>query len=286
MVHLEQGDAWQIPGRAPTPFNWAACAGRNPDQLGRWCRFEDINAGAYDVEARLASLDLDGIDAEVLFPNGLDWVIEAPDVEFHLAMVRLYNDFLRGVLRERPDRFGGCALLPARGADHTIAEIERLADKPGIVAWLLKTYPHGDSTLAPEDDPVWAAAEASGKPITIHVSLRAATSFRLDAMALPGTFHFYDTPARVLEFIFSGVLDRYPRLQVFLAEIDCGWLPYFAQQADDNYVAPHALGAARRRAARMPSKYIRRAFPGLVHHRPVRHRQPPRGRGRADALVQ
>ena len=47
--------------------------------------------------------------------------------------------------------------------------------------------------------------------------------------------HFYDAPTRMLEFIFSGVLDRYPDLMVFLAEVDCGWMPYFAQQADDNY---------------------------------------------------
>ena len=108
---------------------------------------------------------------------------------------------------------------------------------PGIVAFLLKRYPHGDSTLnGDEDDKVWAAIEETGKPVAIHVSLRSASSFNMAAMALPGTVHFYDAPARMLEFIFSGVLDRFPSLNVFLAEIDCGWLPYYAQQCDDNYL--------------------------------------------------
>ena len=32
--------------------------------------------------------------------------------------------------------------------------------------------------------------------------------------------------------IFSGILDRYPRLKIVAAEYDVGWIPYFLQHAD------------------------------------------------------
>ena len=73
--------------------------------------------------------------------------------------------------------------------------------------------------------------------------------------------HFYDAPARMLEFIFSGVLDRFPSLNVFLAEIDCGWLPYYAQQCDDNYLRHSKSELRDVHLARMPSEYMKERFP-------------------------
>jgi predicted TIM-barrel fold metal-dependent hydrolase len=259
-----EGDAWVVPGQKPVSgFNWGACAGRRPDELGRWCRLADINPGAYDAKARVEELDLDGVDAEVLFPNtSLEWASEAKDPEFHRAMVRIYNDFLCEFCDVAPERFGGCALLPSTGIEDAVAEIERLAARPGIVAWLLRTFPHGGSdAIAPEDDKAWAAIHETGKPVTIHVSLRSATPFKLVATALPGTFHFYDAPPRMLDFIFSGVLDRFPNLIVFFAEIDCGWLPYFAQQADDNYLRHSRSDLRDVKLGRMPSEYMKERMP-------------------------
>lgn len=272
MERFEQGDAWVHPGQdTPSGFNWGACAGRRPDQLGRWCRIEDVNRGCYEASARLDELDLDGVDAEVLYPNGgFDWAPPEDDRDFHLAVVQLYNDHLSGFCGTAPDRFGGCALLPSSGVDDCLAEIERLRDRPGLVAWLLTTFPHGSSDeITADDDPVWEAIEASGKPATIHVSLRRTSEFKMVATALPGTFHFYDAPARMLDFIFSGVLDRFPDLQVFFAEVDCGWLPYFAQQADDNYLR-HARSELKDvELARSPSDYMKGRFPASFITDPI-----------------
>jgi predicted TIM-barrel fold metal-dependent hydrolase len=262
MEHFDKGDAWVFPGRdTPSPFNWGACAGRAPDQQGIWCRLEDIHPGCYDAKARVDALDLDGIDAELLFPNGLDWVVDSPDRDFQLAMTRIYNDHLAEVCASAPDRFGGAALVPTISVEDAVAEVQRMAAMPGIVAFLLKRYPNDEATIVPEHDPLWAAITETGRPATIHVSLRSAASFNQAPMALPGTVHFYDAPARMLEFIFSGVLDRFPTLDVFLAEIDCGWLPYYAQQCDDNY-RRHAKSELRDvKLARMPSEYMKERFP-------------------------
>ncbi len=65
----------------------------------------------------------------------------------------------------------------------------------------------------------------------------------------------------MLDFIFSGVLDRFPGLVVFLAEIDCGWLPYFAQQADDNYRRHSKSDLKDVKFKRLPSEYMKERFP-------------------------
>jgi predicted TIM-barrel fold metal-dependent hydrolase len=248
LEHQPDGDFWVTPGST-----FPALKAREMDPA--W----------YDAKARLEALDQDGVDAEVLYPNsGPEFANAAADPEFHLAMVQLYNDFLSDFCAVAPDRFGGCALLPEIGIDAALAEMERLQDRPGIIAWLLKAYPHGDTILSDADDAVWEAIVASGKPATMHIGLRGETAAILRS-PLPGTLHFNDAPYRMLEIIFSGVLDRFPTLIFFLAEIDCGWLPYFSQTADDNYLRRtrqemHDAWETKV-LPRLPSEYMKARFP-------------------------
>lgn len=262
--HIEpgtDGDLWVVPGFKMFSYRRSA-------------------AGAYDPKARLADLDKDGVDAEVLFPNsGPEFARAAEDPDFHLAMVRLYNDFVTEFAGVAPDRFGACPVLPEVGIDAALAEIERLAGRPGIAAWLIKAYPHGDTTLKPEDDAVWEAVAATGKPMTLHIGLRVPNPFQATS-ALPGTLHFNDAPGRMLEIIFSGVLERFATLDWFFAEIDCGWLPYFSQTCDDNYLRRTRSelddGWTTPVLPRLPSEYMKERFPAsfvtdafAVHNRQV-----------------
>ena len=38
-----------------------------------------------------------------------------------------------------------------------------------------------------------------------------------------------------MQIIFAGVFDRFPTLDLVCAEVDCGWVPYFKEQIDNNY---------------------------------------------------
>jgi predicted TIM-barrel fold metal-dependent hydrolase len=264
MERFPQGDAWIFPNvDDPIPFGWGACAGRKPEDMGPWCKFEDIPPGSYDPKARVAALDEDGVDAEVLFHGHPGTAVAAcEDPVLHHEMVRAYNDWVSEFCAYAPDRLGGTALIPNRGVDGALAEIERVLEMPGFVGFLLKAYPHGDTTIKPEDDPVWEAIEQSGKPVTIHIGLTVGVPRRMPtAENLPGTVHFYDAPQRMLQFIFSGVLDRFPKLRIPLIEVDCGWMPYFADQADDNFLRHVKSSLRGHKLTRMPSEYMREFFP-------------------------
>lgn len=234
---FEQGDAWVLEGVAdPINFGQNACAGLAASQMTPWCRFEDLRRGGWDPAVRLDEMDLDSVDAEVLFPTPrLCWSIVAnQDVEFHLAMVRAYNDWLSEYCSYAPDRLRGQAMLPNRGADAAVEEIRRVWGRPGICGFVMGAYPNGTLDITADDDKVWGLLAETRIPVSIHVSMTQSmpSSHR---SPLPGYGRFFDAPNRVVQMIFAGVFDRFPDLSLVIAEVDCGWVPYFKEQIDNNY---------------------------------------------------
>jgi predicted TIM-barrel fold metal-dependent hydrolase len=269
LPHIEsfdEGDAW-IGGEyeTPMPFGWFSCAGKGPDDMYPWIRWEEVDPGGYDGKARVGVLDADGVDATVLYPGltFLSIVIERDPV-LHLLMAQAYNDWVLEFCSAAPNRLGAVPWIPNRGVDDALAEIERVKDEPGVVGFLMYCYPHGTLEITPEDDAVWEVLQDCGKSVSIHVAMTDTpphlTPPRSAAMTLPGVGHFYDAPGRMLQFIFSGVLDRFPDLKVNLAEVDCGWMPYFQDQCDDNLLR-HSKSVFRDHGLSMkPSEYMKRNF--------------------------
>jgi predicted TIM-barrel fold metal-dependent hydrolase len=253
-----EGDAWVIEGaRDPINFGMNACAGQGPGELQGWVRFEDIRHGGYEPAARLEEMDTDGVDAEVLYPTPrlCQGIVANPDAELHLAMVRAYNDWLSDYVAQAPDRFGGLALLPNCGGAAAAGELDRVAGRPGIRGAVMGCYPNGTLDITAEDDKAWAALVDHALPLSIHVSL-GRTMPEAHRSSLPGYGRFFDVPNRIVQMIFSGMFDRFPALQVVCAEVDCGWVPYFKEQVDNNFHRLYTPGATTVQG--LPSEYVER----------------------------
>jgi uncharacterized protein len=267
MERFEQGDAWVLEGvKDPINFGSNASAGIPLADRSAWVRWEDIRAGGYDPKARLLEMDADLVDAAVIYPTPRisHLVIANPDPEFHLAMVQAYNDWLSEYCEHDPSRLGGIMLVPNRGVADAVREIQRVADRPGIVGCLIGCYPHGDLNLAEEDDPVWQEIAGRGMPLHIHVAL--VNEYPRDIYAsgaiteglVMGYLRFRDVPGRMLQFLEGGVFNRFPDLKIVLAEVDAGWVPYVKEQVD-NRVLRREYGAAMRKK-RLPSSVIEEHF--------------------------
>lgn len=260
LERFEEGDAWIIEGVAdPINFGMNACAGLEPEKMTGWMRFEDMRKGGWDPATRLQEMARDGVDAEVLYPTPRlsNAIIANRDTEFHLTMIRAYNDWISEFVEYAPERFGGLAILPNRGVEEAVAEIDRVLDRPGIRGVVMGCYPNGTLTIQPEDDKVWAALAERGIPLGIHVSLTQSMPGAHRAK-LPGYGRFFDAPNRMIEMVFSGMFDRFPGLDVVFAETDFGWVPYVKEQIDNNFqrldpVSQFGLN-------RLPSEYIERHF--------------------------
>ena len=253
-----EGDAWIIEGVAdPVNFGWNACAGNDPKTMTGWARMGEIRKGCYDPQARLDEMDIDGVDAEVLYPTPrLSQAIFAnQDVDFHVACIQAYNDWLSDFVAYAPERYCGVMLLPNRGADIAVAEFDRVWGRPGMRAAVIGAYPNGSLEIDPSDDLVWRRLSQAGCALSIHVSL-SQTMPSAHRSPLPGYGRFFDAPNRIVQMIFAGVFDRFPNLNVVIAEVDVGWVPYYKEQIDNNFrrLAP----AGDYQIAKLPSEYVER----------------------------
>jgi predicted TIM-barrel fold metal-dependent hydrolase len=275
MQRFAEGDAWVLEGvRDPINFGLNASAGMDPDAMRPWMRWEDLRPGAFDPAARVAEQDRDFVDAELLYPTPrLSWsYIANEDAGFQLAMVQAYNDWLAEFCSHAPGRLCGLAMLPSHGVKQAVAELERATALPGIRGAILSRYPSGGLDLLPEDLAFFEAAAGRGIPLSIHVTLVTGMP-TVHKTKLPGDVRFYDVPQRILQLIFEGVLDRFPRLRVVLAEVDCGWVPYFKEQIDDRYQRLHLGGRFKLRG--LPSEYMDEHFyyTYITDHFGIRNRE-------------
>jgi predicted TIM-barrel fold metal-dependent hydrolase len=244
LQRFEEGDAWVGEGvKDPINFGFNAAATFSKFERKAWVRFEDIPRGGYDPAVRLEEMDADLVDAAVFYPTPRisQIVIANQDPELHLAMVQAYNDWLIDYCSHDPSRLGAIVLLPNRGIDQAVAEIERVAGRTSVVGALVGCYPHGDKDLDVEDDKVWQALVAARLPLHIHVKLvddapqDIYAPGRVTAGHAAGDLRFLEAPAIMVQFLNSGVFDRVPGLDMVMVEVDAGWVPYVKEQMDNRF---------------------------------------------------
>jgi predicted TIM-barrel fold metal-dependent hydrolase len=178
-----------------------------------------------------------------------------PDPELHLAMIQAYNDWLSEFAAVAPAKFGALVMLPNCGAEAAVAEADRVWGRPGVRGFLMTAYPNGTLEPTGEDDKVWANLTEKGASLNVHVSMTLSMP-SAHKSPLPGYGRFFDCPNRIVQMIFAGIFDRFPELQVVFAEVDSGWVPYFKEQIDGNFLRLRANGNFPIRE--LPSHYVDR----------------------------
>ncbi|MFZ0668349.1 MAG: amidohydrolase family protein [Acidimicrobiales bacterium] len=267
MESFDQGDAWVMEGvKDPINFGNNVAAGYPPEERQAWVRWDEIRRGGYDPKVRLEEMDMDLVDAAVLYPTPRisQLVIATEEPEFHLEMVKAYNDWLSEYCAHDPSRLGGIMLVPNRGVDDAVAEIERVIGRPGMVGCLIGCFPHGDLNLSEEDDPVWKTIADADVPLHIHVKLVDEKPTDIYAAGVitegqaAGDLRFLGVPARMLQFLNAKVFDRVSTLKIVLAEVDAGWVPYVKEQVDNRLLRRGIGGEVRRQV--LPSQVIEDHF--------------------------
>lgn len=278
-IKLANGrDGLLIEGRPLVYGGTSLYGGRAPEDFDPTMLDFERTPGCGPAEQRLREQDQDGIDAEVLF--ALD--VRNPavrDKDAFLALIQGFNDyFAEEYCAVDRDRLIGVAVLPNIGAKEDIAEMHR-CKRMGLKAAWLSTFPSGQNFPSAEDDRVWAAALDLEMPLVVHTSFptkvgsretrlfkyphepqgeqRPPTDF-VQRLARQGPHHTGAVEASQL--VVSGVFDRFSRLQIYWAENNVGWLPYFYEQIDHEYSvnrfwAERHLGLPR--LTRRPSEYLK-----------------------------
>lgn len=264
------GEGWIVEGM-PMIHNGQNVAGGRPLKVLGGSYWEPDGSpapGTGDAAQRLREQDLDGIDAEILYPPVFisRFIENVEDADAYLAMVRAYNDFLaEDYCSVAPDRLIGNAVIPATGVDDAIGELKRVKDL-GLRSVCLGPFPNGTGSPSPEDDRFWEAALELGMPLTAHASIgdrahpllvqSATGKFDLTLSMMSRTIP--PPVMAIVQMVVSGVLDRFPDLRIYLAETNASWIPAVFYMMDDSYgLFRHWYGVDLEMA---PSEYAARHF--------------------------
>ena len=114
-----------IDGLEPQPVSLPGAAGKASEELRESGTFDDVRAGGWDLKARLADQDVDGIDAEVLYPSISMSLTRVPDAEYQLALRARLQRLAGRALRRSAGTDRGHALLSTVDVGAAVAEVQR-----------------------------------------------------------------------------------------------------------------------------------------------------------------
>jgi len=283
--------------------SWASVGGNTIEKGRKKIRgtmtlhpFDLIDEAAWSVPARLALLDEIGVEAQVLYPNGVGFAsnhifaIEDPDQR--TLILQTYNDFGVDIQHESGGRLLPQSLLPTWDMDLTIKEIERLLDK-GITGFTLSDKPEllGLPELPePYWAPMWSILNDSGAVANFHIGsgqrkqdiekLRAAAEGRQDAEGgkravpdvaplawnyLPYQRRFAVTSSQfptsnmriIVNLCMSDLFDRFPDLKIVSAESGIGWVPFILESMEWQLDEMVTHQAELALQTRRPTEYFR-----------------------------
>ena len=195
--------------------------------------------GYRDPVARLAAMDRDGVEAEVLYSEvsafrayGLvkgDW----------RPISRAVTDLLVEFAAHDPDRLAVSYQVPIIDIPYAVSEVERLA---GLGARSVH-LPNWPSELGLPDyhesvyDPLWSVLQDTGISISHHLGNRASLweVFRRDPTKQAAIFTSLPSLALsevIAWWIMTGTLERFPGLQIVFVEPSLYWIPGFLAGLD------------------------------------------------------
>jgi predicted TIM-barrel fold metal-dependent hydrolase len=237
----------------------------------------------WSAETRLEVMDQYGWDIQVCLPtanNGnFAYRVALKDIELGAAMCRAYNNWCRDYCSADPKRLKFVAVLPGGDAEEMVKEARRAVDELGAVSVRNPLLRDGRWLHEPEYDPLWNLACELDFPISVHGEYRhlrfqpfeynkdsifkgnaALDRQRFSLRGLDHALGFpFDNMTTLGYFIFTGMLERFPKLRLGLLESNCGWLPFWLGRMDDHTHGRNSvMGDAVHRLPLRPTDYFMR----------------------------
>ncbi len=208
-------------------------------------------------------MDIDGIDVSIVYPTVCLLLYSVPDSELLTSIFRTYNDWVGEFCSAIPKRLKGIAMLNIDDVQEGIRELERCA-KLGFVGAMITVYPPEERSYdKPEYEPLWAAAQDLAMPLSLHIGTNRPGPGQSFADLDSATAAFVSNVDHwvrmsLANMIFSGVFERYPKLQVGSVEMELSWVPHFLDRMDYNYTqrAQEFSAAYRFKQGALPSDFF------------------------------
>jgi predicted TIM-barrel fold metal-dependent hydrolase len=249
VVERDDGSqTWVYDGEEMPNIGFNAVVGRPVEEYSfEPVRFDDMRRGAWDIHARIADMDLNGVYASLNFPSflpgfaGQRLQLTTSDRDLAEATTRAWNDWhLESWAGAYPERIIPCQvpwlLDPELGARMIRENAER-----GFRAVSFPEAPsgHGLPTLhSGHWDPVIAACAETGTVINLHIGSAGASPSTTDDAPpdVVGVLFFGYAMFAAVDWLYSGYPVRHPDLRICLSEGGIGWVAGLLDRLD------HMLG--------------------------------------------
>ena len=234
---------------------------------------EADHPGARDARARVADLDLMGIDQVVVIPLQIfSPFLFIQNANAAAAFALAYNNYIHDWCSEAPDRLFAAAALPIHNPVMAAEEMHRVAKMGFKVAMVRPVDVQGRYPNQPAAEPLWKAFEETGLVVGMHSLVTGGNHLiQNHRQWTPGLFldravnpRQMPSPSQTLSFVheamtwltnilLSGFLERHPGItRMAIMESNASWLPMLLDELDRAY---HLYGNQRKLAVtRLPSE--------------------------------
>jgi predicted TIM-barrel fold metal-dependent hydrolase len=194
----------------------------------------------WDSQRRLRDLEEVGVVAEVLFPNGVPFQVNAfvdvgeVDAELKRQSMEVYNRWLADFCAETPGRRAGQALVSFDDVDQAVKDVYWAKEHKLGGIMMPALVPGAKFFFDPALDPVWAACQEVGLPVSQHggSGLQVYNPIGYAAMMTIALESAFFSGRSLWQLVYGGVFERFPDLQVVWVETEVDWIGRMIQKMD------------------------------------------------------
>jgi predicted TIM-barrel fold metal-dependent hydrolase len=264
--------AWEYEGNLYPNVGLNAVVGRPKDEWSMDpANFDEMRKGCWDINARIADMDMAGIAASLCFPSLIAGFAggvfsRSTDPELGLACVKAWNDWHHDVWAgTHPGRIIPLQITwlqdPAVAAELVHANAER-----GFRALSFPEFPAQMKLPSPHNrawDPLWEACAETDTVLCLHTGSASwapvpsfDTTFELYPTIFPGNAFLASA-----DWLWSGICTRFASLNIAMSEGGVGWVNMLADRVD--YVLDHSASGTESsgwKDSLKPSEVLARNF--------------------------
>ncbi|HEY7284316.1 MAG TPA: amidohydrolase family protein [Vicinamibacterales bacterium] len=215
--------------------------------------------GHRDIAYRQGVLDELGVAMQVLTLTTPGTHVETPATAVKLAS--LVNDEFKDAMETRGRHFTALATLPLNDPAASAKELERAMRQLGMRGAMLFSNVNGVALSDKRFWPVYEIANDLDAVLYIHPEHPVGVEAMLDYWLMPLCGFLFDTTLAAASLVFSGVVERYPRINWALCHLG-GTIPYLAERLDRGF---KAFKDCRANIDREPSTYLKTFYYDTVN---------------------
>jgi predicted TIM-barrel fold metal-dependent hydrolase len=245
IVNDDLGEAWFYEDKRIPTLGLSAAAGRSKEEFSPLpLTYDEMRPGCYDPVERVKDMDQAKILSSLCFPSfprlcgQTFW--EGKDKDLGLECVRAYNDFMiEEWCGSSPGRLIPLVITPLWDPKLAAAEVRRTAAMGAkALSWSENPAPLGLPSLHHDNgrywDPLFEAAAECKMPICLHFGSSSQLVRTSAETPMIATIAMNPTSLMLttIDWLFSGILPRFPDLKICLSEGGLGWIPWALLRSD------------------------------------------------------